>query len=80
MIATVVETKELLQTVVASLAAGIGVTATFSIMIFGAARFADLRRDNRTASATLFAVLTAVGLVLTGAGIIFGIVVMTQKS
>jgi hypothetical protein len=80
MIATVVETKELLQTVVASLAAGIGVTATFSIMIFGAARFADLRRDNRPASAALFGVLAAVGLILTGAGIIFGIVVMTQKS
>lgn len=80
MIATIVETKELVQTVVASLVAGIGVTVTFSTMIFGAARFADFRRNNRPLAAGLAAALMTIGFLLTAAGIVVGLIVMTQKS
>jgi hypothetical protein len=37
----------LLETVAASFIAGVSVTAAFAFLIFGAARFADLRRDER---------------------------------
>ena len=52
MIATVVETKNLLETVAASLIAGIGVTAVFSLVIFGITRSADMVRDERPLLAT----------------------------
>jgi cytochrome c biogenesis protein CcdA len=79
MIATVVETKELLQSVAASLIAGIGVTAVFSVVVFAVTRTGDMVREERplmAAAAGALAVLT--GLVVTAA-IVFGIVVMTRK-
>jgi len=51
MIATLVEGKELLETVVASVVAGIGVTFVFSVAIWGVARFADLSRNERPLAA-----------------------------
>jgi hypothetical protein len=79
MIATVVETKALLETVAASLIAGIGVTAAFSIVIYGVTRSADLTRDERPLLASAAGGLALLaGLVVTAA-IVFGIVVMTQK-
>jgi hypothetical protein len=80
MIATVVETKELLQTVVASLVAGVGVTAAVSITIFGAVRFTDLRRNDRPLASGAAGLLAILALAVTAASIVFGIIVMTQKS
>jgi predicted RecB family nuclease len=78
-VATVVETKELLQTVAASLIAGIGVTAAFSLVIFGITRSADMARNERPMLATAAGALAVLaGLVVTAA-IVFGIVVMTKK-
>ena len=44
-LATVVDWEALLDVVVASLVAGVGVTITFSLAIYGATRFAEVRRD-----------------------------------
>jgi hypothetical protein len=79
-VATVIETKELLYTVLASLVAGVGVTAAFSIMIFGAARFADMRRDDRPLMAAGAGMLVVVGFAVTAASIVIGIIVMTTKA
>jgi hypothetical protein len=79
MTATVVETKELLQTVAASLIAGVGVTAAFSIVIFGITRSADMMRDERPLLATAAGGLAALAGLVVIAAIVFGIVVMTQK-
>ena len=79
MIATVVETKELVQTVVAATVAGVGITLFFSLMILGVTRFADLRRDNRPIAAAAAAGVATVALLATGAGIAFGIIVMLSK-
>jgi hypothetical protein len=77
--ATVVETKELLETVAVSLIAGIGVTAAFSVAIFGIARSADAARDERPLLATAAGGLAALAGLVVIAAIVFGIVVMTQK-
>src|ERR1044072_8490964 len=45
--ATLVETKELAETVIASVIAGVGITTIFSVAIWGGARFADLSRSGR---------------------------------
>ena len=79
MIGAIVETKELLETVVASLIAGIGVTATFSVMILGTVRSADYRREDRPVLATAAGGLAVVGLLATLGGIVLGIIVMTSK-
>jgi hypothetical protein len=77
--ATIVETKDLLETVIASLVAGVGVTAIFSVAIWGGVRFVDLSRGGRPLAAGAAAVLAALALATTLAAVVVGIVVMTSK-
>lgn len=77
--ATIVETKELIETVIASLVAGVGITAVFSVAIWGGARFVDLSRDGRPLAAGAAAFLAVLGLAITLAAVVVGILVMTTK-
>jgi len=79
-LATVVEWDALLKTVWASVAAGVGVTFAFSIAIYGAARTAEFRRDERWLGAGLTFALMLAGLAGCVAAIAYGVVIMTQKS
>ena len=78
MIATVVETKDLLETVAASLIAGIGVTAAFSLVVFGVTRYADMLRDDRPIAATAAGGLAILALLVVAGAIVLGIVVMSS--
>jgi hypothetical protein len=77
--ATLVESKELIETVLASVIAGVGVTAVFSVAIWGGARFVDLSRSGRPVAAGAAAALGGLALVTTLAAVVIGIVVMTSK-
>jgi cation transporter-like permease len=77
--AVLVETKELLETVVASLIAGVGITVVFSVAIWGVARFADLSRGERPLAAGAAAALAALAVLVTVATVVFGIVIMSRK-
>ncbi|HEX2392456.1 MAG TPA: hypothetical protein VHI77_06015 [Solirubrobacterales bacterium] len=79
MIATIVEGRALLETVIASLIAGVGVTFVFSIAIWGFGRFADLSRSERPIAAGVAGTVAALALVAVGAAVVIGIVVMTRK-
>jgi len=79
MMATIVETKELIETVIASLVAGVGVTAVFSVAIWGGARFVDFSRDGRPVAAAAAVAVSVFALGATLAAVVFGIVVMTSK-
>ena len=79
MIATIVHTDELLQTIVASVVAGIGVTFAFSVGIWGAGQFVELNRTGRAAAATAALVVGGLALACVAAAIVIGIVVMTSK-
>jgi hypothetical protein len=79
MLAVVVETKQLVETVVASIVGGVGVTVAFSIAIWGVARFADLSRGERRLAAGGAAAVTLLALAVTGASVVLGIIVMTRK-
>jgi hypothetical protein len=79
MIATVVETKNLLLTVAVSFVAGVGVTTAFAILIFGVARSADMARNERPLLATAAGALAVLALLVVTASIVVGIVVMTSK-
>jgi len=75
-----VDTKALLQSVAAGVAAGIGVTVVFAILVFGVSRSAQLVRDERPALAALSGVLAALAFAVVAASIVLGIIVMTTKS
>jgi hypothetical protein len=77
--ATIVETKNLIETVVYATVAGIGVTAIFSVAIWGAARFTDWRQEERRPAAAAAAGVAGVALLAVLATIVFGVVVMTSK-
>lgn len=79
LVAVIVETADLLKTIAASLIAGVGVTFVFSIAIWGAARFADLNRDERPLAAGTAAALAGFALAVTLAAVVVGIVAMAQK-
>ncbi len=77
--ATVVDTTALWQTILAALLAGVGVTFAFSIAIFGVARFVEHGRDGRSAAAVAFGALATVALLVVGAVVALGVIVMTSK-
>jgi len=77
--ATIVQTGDLVKTVIASLVAGVGITAIFSVAIWSGARFADLNRGGRPIAASAAGALGVLALAATLAAVVFGIVVMTSK-
>jgi len=79
MIATIVHTDELLQTIAASVIAGIGVTFAFSVGIWGAGQFIELSRNERPVAATAALAMGGLALACVAASIVIGIVVMTSK-
>jgi len=79
MIATIVEGKDLWQTVVASVVAGLGVTFLFSLGIWGTSRFVELSRCDRQGAAAAAGVIALLAFATVGAAVIIAIVVMTQK-
>ncbi|HEY8082798.1 MAG TPA: hypothetical protein VIE64_04485 [Solirubrobacterales bacterium] len=68
-----IETSELLQTVIASVVAGVGATVAFAIAIWGAARFVDLSRSERSVAAGAAAAVGILALAVTLAGVAFGV-------
>lgn len=79
MIATIVDTKALGETILGALIAGVGTTFVFSLAIFGVARFSEANRDGRVVEAAAFGVLALLGLLATVAAAVVGVVVMTSK-
>jgi hypothetical protein len=78
-VATIVQTKDLIETVVYATVAGIGVTAIFAVAIWGVARFTDLSQEERRPAAAAAAGVAGVALLAVLATIVFGVVVMTSK-
>ena len=79
MLATIVDTSALWQTIVAAFIAGVGTTLVFSLAILGVARFAEANRQGRSVQSAVFAGLALLGLLATAAAVAFGVIVMTTK-
>jgi hypothetical protein len=79
MIATIVQWKELWQTVAASLVAGVGITSAFSLGIWGTGQFVELSRNDRPLAATAAGMVAALAFLCVLAAVVIGIVVMTKK-
>jgi hypothetical protein len=78
-LATIVDTKALWETVVAAFIAGVGVTIIFSIAILGFARLGEASREGRSGEATVFGLVAAVALIATAAAVVLAVIVMTTK-
>lgn len=77
--ATIVHTTDLVNTVIASVVGGVGVTGIFSVAIWGGARYADLSEGGRTLAAGAAAAVGLLALVLTLAAVVVGMIVMLSK-
>jgi hypothetical protein len=73
---SVVDTKALLDTAIASVVAGLGVTLAASTAIYGFAAAAEMRRNDRVAASVGPLVLGIVALLIFAAAIAAGIAVM----
>jgi hypothetical protein len=76
---SIVETKELVQTIVFAFVAGVGVTLIFSVAIWGAARFVEESQEERHVAAAAAAAVAGLALLAVVAAIVTGVVVMTSK-
>jgi hypothetical protein len=79
-IASIVNTTALAKVVIASLVAGVGVTAVFALGVYGAARTSDMRRANRARAAAAYLVLAVGAVTVTVAAIVYGVVLTTEKA
>ena len=79
MLATLVDTKALLDTVIAATVTGVGVATAFAILVFGVARSADMVRDERPLLAFAAGGLAVIALLVVAGAIVVGIIVMTTK-
>lgn len=75
-VATIVDWAALLDAAVASLVAGLVVTLAASTAIYGAANFADARRERRYGAAALGVALAALGTLGFAAAVAAGLYVM----
>jgi hypothetical protein len=73
---SVVDTEALLDSVIASLVAGVFVTVTASVAIFGFATAAEMQRNGRDLAAIGAGVLAAVATLAFAGAIVLGIAVM----
>jgi hypothetical protein len=80
MIGAAINGGALLKMVYASLLAGVGVSVIFSFTVFGAIRSADMRRASRSGAAVAYAAVATVGLALTAAVVVYGLILVAHKT
>jgi hypothetical protein len=74
-----VDTAKLFELVWAALLAGVAVAVLFSVLIVGATRATDMRREGRQGAATLYLGLSFAAGLACLAAIAFGLAVIVSK-
>jgi hypothetical protein len=69
----------LVQVIWVSLAAGVGISVLFSLVIHGSAKAGDARRTGHGVAAAAYFTLAAVALVLFLGGVVLGVQTMIEK-
>lgn len=77
--AGVIDWDALGEVVLYSLVAGIGVPALYALVVLGAARSSEARRDGRSASVYAHLLLVVVGGLVCLGAVAYGMWLMTQK-
>lgn len=78
-LAGIIDGDAIWQTVWSAAVAGIGVCIIFSLTILGAARSTDMRREDRDAAASAYAVLALLGFAGCVAVVVYAVVLITTK-
>lgn len=79
MIAAAVDAGALLKMLYSSLLAGLSVSIVVSLAIYGVTRSNDMRRLHRGGTATAYAVVALIAVVLTAALVVYGLILVTRK-
>lgn len=74
-----VPVEQLLESAIASVVAGVGVTLAFSVAIWGVARFAEHSRAERPLAAGAAATAAALGFACVAVAVAVGIVLMASR-
>jgi hypothetical protein len=79
MLATIVDTGDLLEAVWTAAVAGVGVTVVYGLALLGLDRAIEYGRAGRGLEATAYGALALVSSALVLGSIVFGIIVMLNK-
>jgi hypothetical protein len=79
MIASIVDTDALLEVIWVSIAAGIGLTAVYGVVIVGTSRALDSGRQGHTAGAVLYGAVGVLALAVVVVAIVLGIETLSDK-
>lgn len=79
MIRATIDTAALLKMLYSSLLASLVVAVVFSTALLGAIRASDMRRAGRGGAAVAYAVVAAVGVLIAGGVIVYGLVLIAHK-
>jgi len=74
-----VEVSQLAEVVWVSTLAGLGITATYSLAVFGTGRYLEASREGRRAAAALYGTLALTFLLVFAGGVIWGVQIMLAK-
>ena len=78
MFASIVDWQGILDVVIVSFVAGIGVTAIYAVAVLGVTRVLDMSRDGRSLEAGAYGILAVLAFTIVVAACVFGIFVLTQ--
>jgi hypothetical protein len=67
------------QVIWVSLVAGVGVSVLFSLVIFGADKAGDARREGQEGQALAYGTLAVVSMVVFSVAVVVGVIVMLRK-
>ncbi|MEO8687914.1 MAG: hypothetical protein ABI611_06810 [Solirubrobacteraceae bacterium] len=67
------------QVIWVSLVAGVGVSVLFSLVIFGADKAGDARREGQEGQALAYGALAVVAMVVFSVAVVVGVIVMLRK-
>ena len=70
----------LLRVLVTAFAAGVGASLVFALAVFGLVRSNDMRREQRSLAAASYGAVGGIGLLLTLAFIVVGLILLAHKS
>jgi hypothetical protein len=79
MIASIVDTHDLLEVIWVSIVAGVGLTAVYGVAIVGASRAVDAGRQGATVGAVMYGALGVLAIAVVIAASIFGIETLSDK-
>jgi hypothetical protein len=75
-----IDTHLLLRVMYTAFIAGVGASLVFSLTVYGVVRSNEMRREQRSIAAASYGLIGAIGLTMTVALIVYGLILLARKS